>query len=191
MSIPVAWPQVLAFFGTPLIMEPSQGLLSGDAGLFPTRSFGKLPGVSAPMSKTAMASKLVSRLTHKTFFDSTEFPVNVQTAARFQFDFFQPLPIQIQVSDAPLTLDAGLLPLRQFDQRIGQQTSRTDGPPRSVVGQGVQTAARVGRPPVTDGFPADAQELGDLGFSEAQFAAVQGAQAEGFEDVIGQLACVR
>jgi hypothetical protein len=29
------------------------------------------------------------------------------------------LPIQIQVSDAPLTSDAGLLPLRQFDQRIG------------------------------------------------------------------------
>jgi hypothetical protein len=35
------------------------------------------------------------------------------------FDFFQPLPIQIHVSDAPLTSDAGLLPLRQFDQRIG------------------------------------------------------------------------
>jgi hypothetical protein len=29
------------------------------------------------------------------------------------------LPIQIEVSDAPLTSDAGLLPLRQFDQRIG------------------------------------------------------------------------
>ena len=29
------------------------------------------------------------------------------------------LPIQIEVSDAPLTSDAGLLPLRQFDERIG------------------------------------------------------------------------
>jgi hypothetical protein len=29
------------------------------------------------------------------------------------------LPIQIQVSDAPLTSDAGLWPLRQFDERIG------------------------------------------------------------------------
>ena len=45
--------------------------------------------------------------------------MNSQPAAPFQFDFFQPLPIQIQVSDAPLTSDAGLLPLRQFDQRIG------------------------------------------------------------------------
>jgi hypothetical protein len=45
--------------------------------------------------------------------------VNVQPVALFAFDFFEPLPIQIQVSDAPITSDAGLLPLRQFDQRIG------------------------------------------------------------------------
>jgi hypothetical protein len=35
------------------------------------------------------------------------------------FDFYEPLPIQIEMSDAPLTSDAGLLPLRQFDERIG------------------------------------------------------------------------
>jgi Transposase DDE domain group 1 len=29
------------------------------------------------------------------------------------------LPIRVEVSDAPLTSDAGLLPLRQFDDRIG------------------------------------------------------------------------
>ena len=45
--------------------------------------------------------------------------MNLQPAALFEFDFFEPLPIQIEVSDAPLTSDAGLLPLRQFDQRIG------------------------------------------------------------------------
>jgi hypothetical protein len=48
-----------------------------------------------------------------------EFALNRQPSAPFAFDFFQPLPIQIEVSDAPLTSDAGLLPLRQFDQRIG------------------------------------------------------------------------
>lgn len=37
----------------------------------------------------------------------------------FHFDFYEPLPIQIETSDAPLTSDAGLLPLRQFDDRIG------------------------------------------------------------------------
>src|SRR4051794_14648150 len=37
----------------------------------------------------------------------------------FHLDFYEPLPIQIEVSDAPLTSDAGLLPLRQFGERIG------------------------------------------------------------------------
>jgi hypothetical protein len=45
--------------------------------------------------------------------------LNRQPVAPFAFDFFEPLPIQIEVSDAPLSSDAGLLPLRQFDQRIG------------------------------------------------------------------------
>ena len=45
--------------------------------------------------------------------------MNRRPAARFAFDFFEPVPIQIEVSDAPLTSDAGLLPLRQFDERIG------------------------------------------------------------------------
>ena len=37
----------------------------------------------------------------------------------FHFDFYEPLPIQVAMPDAPLTPDAGLLPLRQFDERIG------------------------------------------------------------------------
>src|SRR5580704_9243046 len=45
--------------------------------------------------------------------------MSLQDASLFDFDFFEPLPIAIEVSDAPLTSDAGLLPLRQFDQRIG------------------------------------------------------------------------
>jgi hypothetical protein len=32
MSIPAAWPQVLDFFGTPLVIEPSSGQLASDAG---------------------------------------------------------------------------------------------------------------------------------------------------------------
>jgi hypothetical protein len=45
--------------------------------------------------------------------------MSILPAALFDLDFFEPLPIQIEVSDAPLTSDAGLLPLRQFDERIG------------------------------------------------------------------------
>jgi hypothetical protein len=35
MIIPSAGPQVLDFFGTPLVIEPSPGQLSSDAGLLP------------------------------------------------------------------------------------------------------------------------------------------------------------
>jgi hypothetical protein len=39
MNVPGVWPQVLDFFGTPLVIEPSAGQLSGDAGLLPVRQF--------------------------------------------------------------------------------------------------------------------------------------------------------
>jgi hypothetical protein len=45
--------------------------------------------------------------------------MSLQGASLFDLDFFEPLPIQFDVSDAPLTSDAGLLLLRQFDERIG------------------------------------------------------------------------
>jgi hypothetical protein len=38
MSVPAAWPQVLDFLGTPLVIEPSPGQLSSDAGLPPCAS---------------------------------------------------------------------------------------------------------------------------------------------------------
>lgn len=45
--------------------------------------------------------------------------MSLQPASPFDLGFFGSLPIHIEVSDAPLTSDAGLLPLRQFDERIG------------------------------------------------------------------------
>jgi hypothetical protein len=47
------------------------------------------------------------------------FSMTIQPATPLRFDFFGPLPIVIETSNAPLTSDAGLLPLRQFDDRIG------------------------------------------------------------------------
>ena len=41
MSVPAAWPQVLTFFGTPLVLEPSPGRRSSDAGLLPIRQFDR------------------------------------------------------------------------------------------------------------------------------------------------------
>jgi hypothetical protein len=46
MSITAAWPQVLDFFGTPLVIEPSPGQLSGDAGLLPVRQFDQRIGLT-------------------------------------------------------------------------------------------------------------------------------------------------
>jgi len=45
--------------------------------------------------------------------------MTIHPASPLLFDFFDPLPIVIESSNAPLTSDAGLLPLRQFDDRIG------------------------------------------------------------------------
>src|SRR5260370_29307166 len=46
MSIPSAWPQVLDFFGTPLVIEPSSGQLSSDAGLLPICQFDQRIGLT-------------------------------------------------------------------------------------------------------------------------------------------------
>jgi hypothetical protein len=40
------WHQVLDFFGTPLVVEPSRGQLCGDAGLLPIRQFGERIGLT-------------------------------------------------------------------------------------------------------------------------------------------------
>ena len=48
MSLTGVWPQVLDFFGTPLVIEPSPGQLSGDAGLLPVRQFAEDPPSPLP-----------------------------------------------------------------------------------------------------------------------------------------------
>jgi len=45
--------------------------------------------------------------------------MSIQPAWQATFDFWDESPIVVQPSAAQLTSDAGLLPLRQFDQRIG------------------------------------------------------------------------
>jgi hypothetical protein len=46
MIILPAWPQVLDFFGTTLVIEPSPGQLSSDAGLLPVRQFDQRSGLT-------------------------------------------------------------------------------------------------------------------------------------------------
>jgi hypothetical protein len=44
--------------------------------------------------------------------------MSVQPVPLFSFDFLPSRPVEIEISPAPLTSDAGLLPVRQFDQQI-------------------------------------------------------------------------
>jgi hypothetical protein len=44
--------------------------------------------------------------------------MSLQHAPLLSFDFFPDRPVDIEVSDSPLTTDAGLLPIQQFDQTI-------------------------------------------------------------------------
>jgi hypothetical protein len=64
MSLPPGWPQVLDFFGTSIVIEPSPGQLSGDAGLLPIRQFDQRIGLT-----WAFAVALDPDLTEHTFLE--------------------------------------------------------------------------------------------------------------------------
>ena len=44
--------------------------------------------------------------------------MSLQSVPLLSFDFFPSRPVEVEISPSPLTSDAGLLPIRQFDGRI-------------------------------------------------------------------------
>jgi Transposase DDE domain group 1 len=68
MSVPPAWPQVLDFFGTPLVIEPSRGQLSGDAGLLPIRQYDHRIGLTRSFAE-ALDDPRDADLTEHTFLE--------------------------------------------------------------------------------------------------------------------------
>jgi hypothetical protein len=59
MSILATWPQVLDFFGTPIVIEPSPGRLSSDAGLLPIRQFDQRIGLTRAFAQALGTSPFV------------------------------------------------------------------------------------------------------------------------------------
>ena len=68
MSRPAVWPQVLDFFGTPLVIEPSPGQLSSDAGLLPIRQFDERVGLTRAFAE-ALDDPRDPHLTEHTFLE--------------------------------------------------------------------------------------------------------------------------
>lgn len=64
--------------------------------------------------------------------------MSIQSAWQTEFDFWGKLPVQVEPSQAELTSDAGLLLLRQFDERIGltKAFAKALDDPRSARGCG-------------------------------------------------------
>ena len=68
MSIASAWPHTLDFFGTPLVIEPSRGQLSSDAGLLPIRQFDQRIGLTRAFAE-ALDDPRHPELTEHTFLE--------------------------------------------------------------------------------------------------------------------------
>jgi hypothetical protein len=68
MQSPAAWPQVLGFFGRPLVIEPSPGQLSSDTGLLPIREFDERVGLTLAFTE-ALDDPRDPDLTEHTFLE--------------------------------------------------------------------------------------------------------------------------
>src|SRR5262245_65707083 len=68
MTIPAAWPQTLDFLGTPLVLEPSPGQRTGDAGLLPVRQFDQRIGLTQAFAN-ALDDPRDPALTEHTFLE--------------------------------------------------------------------------------------------------------------------------
>lgn len=45
--------------------------------------------------------------------------MSLQSVEHLSFEFHPSRPVKVEISPAPLSSDAGLLPIREFDERMG------------------------------------------------------------------------
>jgi Transposase DDE domain group 1 len=64
MSIQPVWQQTLAFFGTPVVLEPSAGQLSSDAGLLPFRQFDDQLGLTQSFAALLADPRAADQVQH-------------------------------------------------------------------------------------------------------------------------------
>jgi hypothetical protein len=73
---------------------------------------------------------------------------------------------------------------------IREGPPRAHGAPGPIAGEGGRAAGDVSRPPAADRLLGYPEQVGDVALGESQFAAAHGTEAQGLEDLIGQLASV-
>ena len=73
---------------------------------------------------------------------------------------------------------------------VRERPPGADGAPGPIAGDRLQAAGGVGRPPAADRLARHPEQVGDVGLGESQFAAAQGTEPQGLEDLIGQLASI-
>ena len=86
--------------------------------------------------------------------------MSLHSVPLFSFDFFPSRPIEIKVSSAPLTSDAGLLPVRQLDDPdplVGYRQRRSGGgrKPHATTQPGLQDALDRMIEPTARGSPTN------------------------------------
>jgi hypothetical protein len=68
MSIPSTCPHNLDFFGTPIVIEPSPGQLSSDAGLLPSHQFDERIGLTQA-NACPLSDRHQPELTERTYLE--------------------------------------------------------------------------------------------------------------------------
>jgi hypothetical protein len=76
------------------------------------------------------------------------------------------------------------------DPLIREGPSGADGAPGPIAGEGARAAGGVSRPPAADRLLGYPEKVSDVGLGESQLAAPHRTEAQGLEDLIGQLASV-
>ena len=74
---------------------------------------------------------------------------------------------------------------------VREKAARTQRSARALVWESLQATLGISAPPAADRFAGDAEKVGHLSLRESPLTAMQGTQAQGFQDLIGQFASIR